>query len=175
MQINFKTHAFIITLAGTGILVIALASEFWGGLTPCALCLQQRWPYYIALPLAALIWLCAHHAPIALHGLLVPVGVIFALGAALGFYHAGVEYALWAGPFGCGNGLAGGSSGFETTADLLDAMARAKPVACNKAAFTLFGISMAGYNFLASSGLALLAWHGATRTLPQETSQETIK
>jgi disulfide bond formation protein DsbB len=175
MQTNFKTHAFIITLAGTGILATALASEFWGGLTPCALCLQQRWPYYIALPLAALIWLGAHHAPIALRGLLVPVGVIFAAGAALGFYHAGVEYALWAGPSGCGGGLAGSSGGFETTADLLDAMARAKPVACNKAAFTLFGISMAGYNFLASSGLALLAWHGATRTLPQETSQETIK
>jgi hypothetical protein len=34
---------------------------------------------------------------------------------------------------------------------------------------------MAGYNFLASSGLALLAWHGATRALPQETPQETIK
>ena len=171
MQTGFKTHAMIITLAGTGVLATALMSEFWGGLIPCALCLQQRWPYYIGVPLAALIWLGAHHAPVALRGLLVPVGVIFALGAGLGFYHAGVEYALWAGPSGCG----GGSGGFETTADLLDAMARAKPVRCDEAAFTLFGISMAGYNFLASSGLALLAWHGATRALPHETPQETIK
>ena len=175
MQTNFRTHAFIITLAGAGILAIALASEFWGGLTPCALCLQQRWPYYIALPLAALIWLGAHHAPIALRGLLVPVGAIFALGAALGFYHAGVEYALWAGPSGCGGEFAGGSGGFETTAELLNAMARAKPVTCDKAAFTLFGISMAGYSFLASSCLALLAWHGATRAIPQDIPQETIK
>ncbi|MGB1118570.1 MAG: disulfide bond formation protein B [Parvibaculales bacterium] len=171
MQTGFKTHALIITLAGTAILATALASEIWGGLTPCALCLQQRWPYYIALPLAALVWVGGDRAPIALQGLLVPVGVIFAAGAALGFYHAGVEYALWAGPSGCG----GGSSGFETTADLFDAMARAKPVACDKAAFTLFGISMAGYNFLASSGLAVLAWHGAMRAMPQETPRETVK
>ena len=171
MQTDFRTHALIITLAGTGILATALISEIWGGLTPCGLCLQQRWPYYIALPLTALIWVGAHRAPIALQGLLVPVGLIFALGAALSFFHAGVEYALWAGPSGCG----GGSVGFETTADLLDAMVRAKPVRCDEAAFALFGISMAGYNFLASSGLALLAWHGAAGALPQETSQETIK
>ena len=56
MQTGFKTHALIITLAGTAILATALASEIWGGLTPCALCLQQRWPYYIALPLTALVW-----------------------------------------------------------------------------------------------------------------------
>ena len=115
MQTDFKTHALIITLAGTAILATALASEIWGGLTPCALCLQQRWPYYIALPLTALVWVGGDRAPIALQGLLVPVGVIFAAGAALGFYHAGVEYVLWAGPSRCG----GGSSGFETTADLL--------------------------------------------------------
>ena len=171
MQTDFRTHALIITLLGTGILVIALMSEIWGGLTPCALCLQQRWPYYIALPLTALIWVGAHRAPIALQGLLVPVGLIFALGAALGFYHAGVEYELWAGPSGCG----GGSVGFERTADLLDAMARAKPVRCSEPAFKLFGISIAGYNFLASSGLALLAWHGATRTMPEEPPRETVK
>ena len=171
MQTDFKTHALIITLAGTSILATALISEIWGGLTPCALCLQQRWPYYIALPLTAFIWVGARRAPIALKGLLVPVGLIFALGAVLGFYHAGVEYGLWAGPPGCG----GGSIGFETTADLLNAMARAKPVRCDEAAFALFGISLAGYNFFASSGLALLAWHGATRALPQEKSQETIK
>ncbi|MEC8291507.1 MAG: disulfide bond formation protein B, partial [Pseudomonadota bacterium] len=47
MQTDFRTHALIITLAGTGILATALMSEIWGGLTPCALCLQQRWPYYI--------------------------------------------------------------------------------------------------------------------------------
>ena len=165
MQTDFRTHALIITLAGTGILATALISEFWGALTPCALCLQQRWPYYIALPLTALIWVGAHRAPIAFQGLLVPVGLIFALGAILGFYHAGVEYGLWAGPSGCG----GWSVRIETTADLLNAMARAKPVRCDEAAFTLFGISMAGYNFFASSGLALLAWHGATRKLPQQT------
>ena len=171
MQTDFRTHALIITLSGTGILATALMSEIWGGLTPCALCLQQRWPYYIALPLTTLIWVGAHRAPIALQGLLVPVGLIFALGSALGFYHAGVEYGLWAGPSGCG----GGSVGFESTADLLDAMARAKPVRCDEAAFTLFGISMAGYNFLASSGLALLAWHGATRAMIEEPPRETIK
>ena len=104
MQTGFRTHAFIITLACTGILATALASEIWGGLTPCALCLQQRWPYYIALPLTAIIWVGAHRAPSALPGLLVPVGLIFAFGAALGFYHAGVEYGLWAGPSGCGGG-----------------------------------------------------------------------
>ena len=151
MQTDFRTHALIITLAGTGILATALMSEIWGGLTPCALCLQQRWPYYIALPLTALIWVGAHRAPIALQGLLGPVGLIFALGAALGFYHAGVEYGLWAGPSGCG----GGSVGFETTADLLDAMARAKPVRCDEAAFSSRALSKCcrlGGNFCCGGG-----------------------
>ena len=104
MQNDLKIHAAVITLAGTAVLATALISEVWGGLVPCALCLQQRWPYYVALPLAALIWAGAASAPTALRGLLVPVGVIFALGAALGFYHAGVEYGLWAGPSGSGGG-----------------------------------------------------------------------
>lgn len=165
MQNDFKIHAAVITLAGTAVLATALISEVWGGLVPCALCLQQRWPYYVALPLAALIWAGAASAPTALRGLLVPVGVIFALGAALGFYHAGVEYGLWAGPSGCG----GGTVGFDSTAELLSAMAQTKPVRCDEAAFTVFGISMAGYNFLASAGLALVAWHGAGRALSEET------
>ncbi|HCD17340.1 MAG TPA: hypothetical protein DEQ83_06845, partial [Rhodobiaceae bacterium] len=59
--------------------------------------------------------------------------------------------------------------GFDSTAELLSAMAQTKPVRCDEAAFTVFGISMAGYNFLASAGLALVAWHGAGRALSEET------
>ena len=163
MNQNIQSHAALISLIGGATIATALGSEIWGGLVPCALCLQQRWPYYIAVPLAVLVWAGAHKAPEALRGLLVPVGVVFALGAALAFYHAGVEYGFWQGPSGCG----GGVHEFGSTSDLLDAMARIKPVRCDEAAFTLFGISMAGYNFLISSALAILAWRGATRAAPQ--------
>ncbi|MBL6761295.1 MAG: disulfide bond formation protein B [PS1 clade bacterium] len=143
---------FIIALA---VITAALLSEYWGGLLPCALCLKQRVAFYVALPLLALAYLYAEKAPRAMRGLLVTIGVLFLANAGLGFYHAGIEYGWWLGPASCGGG---GAQALDTNA-LLEALKSNAMVRCDAPAFTLFGISMAGYNAIACLGLAALAFY----------------
>ena len=134
------------------VIATALASEIYGGLIPCALCLKQRVPYYLALPLLALAYIYAPKGQLAALGLLRTVGVIFLIGAGLGIYHAGIEYGSWAGPTTCGGG------GLATsTEDLFKALESGSMVRCDAPAWTLFGISLAGYNALASLAIAVLA------------------
>ena len=131
----------------------ALASEYWGGLLPCALCLKQRWAYYLAVPLLAIAYFYAPQSRAATQGLLHTIGIVFLAGAGLAFYHAGIEYGFWAGPASCGGG---GSQAMDTDA-LFAALESSKMVRCDAPAFTLFGVSLAGYNMLISLGLAGLA------------------
>jgi disulfide bond formation protein DsbB len=86
--------ALMALLAGAA-LGIALASEYWGGLVPCPLCLVERWPYriMIALGLVGLI------LPRALARTALALGVLAALaGAAASFVHVGVEQKWWPSP-----------------------------------------------------------------------------
>ncbi len=131
----------------------ALTSEYMGGLLPCALCLKQRVAYFVALPLLALAYLHAEKAPAAMRGLLHTIGIIFLANAGLAFYHAGIEYGFWLGPATCGGG---GMQANDTNA-LLEALKSSSMVRCDAPSFTLFGVSLAGYNLLASVGLAVLA------------------
>ena len=155
-KMNVDKYIWLLIISATAVIATALASEIFGGLGPCALCLQQRWPYYIAIPILIVCGLARGSAPASSAPLLALVGLIFLVGAGLGAYHAGVEYKWWAGPSGCG----GGTSLADNTRALLQALQNEKVVRCDEAAFTLFGLSMAGYNFLASLALAALSGLG---------------
>jgi disulfide bond formation protein DsbB len=135
------------------VISVALFSQYWGGLLPCALCLKQRVAFYVALPLLALAYVYAPRAPLAMRGLLRTIGIIFLANAGLGFYHAGIEYGWWLGPASCGGG---GAQALDTGA-LFEALKSGAMVRCDAPAFTLFGVSLAGYNMLACLALAGLA------------------
>ena len=135
------------------VLVIALLSQYWGGLMPCALCLKQRVAVYVAVPLLALAYIYAPRAPLAMRGLLSTIGIVFLANAGLGFYHAGIEYGWWLGPASCGGG---GAPALDTGA-LFEALQNSSMVRCDAPAFTLFGLSLAGYNVFACLVLAGLA------------------
>lgn len=120
----------------------ALASEVLGGLVPCELCLTQRLPYYVGIPLL-------------LASLIVPPGrarlvlrlaalAIFLWGAYLGIYHAGVEWKFWAGPTACAG--TGSDFGFDALASLNDA----RFVPCDQVQFRFLGLSLAGWNVMAT-------------------------
>lgn len=153
-QISLRHQIGLTFALGFVIIATALASEIYGGLIPCALCLKQRVPYYLALPLLALAFLYARQGRLAAEGLLRTVGIIFLIGAGLGIYHAGIEYGSWAGPATCG----GGGNLATSTDALFKALEGASMVRCDAPAWTLFGISLAGYNALASLGLAFIAF-----------------
>jgi disulfide bond formation protein DsbB len=122
---------------------------------PCALCLEERIPYHIVIPLALLMTIAAlAGAPQKLltTGFVVIVIVVLG-GAGLSVYHAGVEWHFWQGPTDC----SGPISDIKTGGALLSQLRRINVVRCDEAAWRLFGISLAGYNALISLLIAALA------------------
>jgi disulfide bond formation protein DsbB len=134
------------------------------GLAPCPLCLDERIPYYVAIPLAALMAVGTRgHARrgLLMAGLLV-VGLVMLASAGLGAYHAGVEWQFWPGPADC----SGPIQSFGRASDLLRQLNSVHVVRCDDAAWRFFGVSLAGYNALISLVLvAIAAW--ALRASPQ--------
>ncbi len=125
----------------------ALAFQYLGHLAPCEMCLWQRWPYVAALGLGLVAWaLRSNRIVVALAALAVLTT------AGLGFFHAGVEYHWWAGPQACT------AAGLASGPDFITAALATPMIRCDAAAWTLFGVSMAGYNALISTiigGVAL--------------------
>lgn len=136
----------------------ALVMQHGFGYVPCMLCLWERWPYYLGAPLALLAGLAALAGrPGLARALLLLVALLFAGGAVLGAYHAGVEWKFWPGPASC----AGANAAPSSAGGLLDQMRTTRIVPCDDAAWRLLGISLAGYNALISAALAALAAAGA--------------
>ena len=82
-----------------------------------------------------------------------PETIIMFAGVALGAYHTGVEWKLWAGPAEC----TGPISDFGSAGNLLKQMQTTSVVRCDEAAWRLLGLSLAGYNVLISAALAIVA------------------
>ena len=112
---------------------------------PCPLCVWQRWPYVGVAVLGLVGWRWQPRALLALAALVLLVG------AGLGVYHVGVEEGWWALPAGC---AAGASA--QSVEDLRRLLAEAPP-ACDQVSFTFLGLSLAGWNVVASLALAAYA------------------
>jgi disulfide bond formation protein DsbB len=127
-------------------------------LPPCPLCLEERLPYDIVIPLSLVMVIAAlARAPRAIlaAGFVVIIVAVLS-GAALGAYHAGVEWHFWPGPTDCSGpitDLSGGGS-------LLNELQSIHVVRCDEAAWRFLGISLAGYNVLISLALAVIAGYG---------------
>jgi disulfide bond formation protein DsbB len=128
------------------------------GLFPCPLCLEQRYAYYLAVPLAALTALAAvRDAPRALVLGGLALLAIAALGNAwLGGYHAGVEWKLWQGPTEC----TGQIGDFGSASNLLERLKTVKVIRCDEVQWRFLGLSLAGYNVLISLLMAAIAAWG---------------
>lgn len=150
-------------LASLAMLGAAHAFEIFGKMAPCALCLRQRDVYWAAaaMAVAGLVLWQRRPANRYLVALNVMLGLVFVTGAVVAAYHAGVEWKLWAGPAGCSGGAA---SGIEDI-DLLGSLnKRISTVSCTEAPWRMFGVSMAGYNALASAVFAGVSFVAASIT-----------
>lgn len=161
------TAALIIAGLATATILGAWYFQYGLGLQPCPLCLEQRYAYYFAIPLAALVALGASVG--ASRKVIVAAFVVIALGmlwnAGLGAYHAGVEWKFWPGPQDCSGQL--GDLG--TAGGLLKKLESIRVVRCDEIPWSFLGISLAGYNVLISLALAAVAACGAVaayKTLP---------
>jgi disulfide bond formation protein DsbB len=129
---------------------------------PCPLCLEQRYAYYLAVPLGALVAFAAvKDAPRALIYAGLAILALAALyNAGLGAYHAGVEWGFWPGPTECtGPVLDLGKAG-----SLFDNLDKVKVIRCDEVQWRFLGLSLAGYNVLISLLMAALAAWGIVKT-----------
>lgn len=149
-----RSHLILLAAGGSAALLLgALAFQYIGGLYPCVLCIYQRWPHLAAV----IIGLIA----LRLKGPALPVlGALAALTTAgVGVFHVGVEQQWWAGLQQCAVNTLGDVSMTDLLNTDIDVGAAAS---CDKIAWSLFGVSMAGWNVLASVFFAGL-WLGAAR------------
>lgn len=142
-------------LAGSVALLLgAFAFQYLGGLAPCHLCLVQRWPHALAilLGLVILVW--------PSRGLAWLAGVTLLVGAGIAAYHVGIERHWWPGPTSC----TAPAPGQMPAGALLDQILQTPLVLCDQVAWSLWGISMAGWNALISFALAALWFRASARS-----------
>jgi disulfide bond formation protein DsbB len=167
-----RVAALLLFVASALALATAYVAQYWGGLEPCPLCLYQRIPYGAGGMLAAAALFARApregrnlisargfaRAPRLMALLLLLAAAAFFANAGIAFYHVGVENHLWASAV-----CADAAPAIASIEDLRRALAAPPPKPCDTVDWTLFGVSMAGYNVVASSGLAALAFAAAAR------------
>jgi disulfide bond formation protein DsbB len=137
-------------LVALALILGALGFEYLGGYPPCEICMWQRWPHYAAIVVGLGGGIVAWRGTNAQAGraaAAIAMALIAGSGA-IAVYHAGVEWHVWAGPAAC----TGPAFKFQGALDL-----NAPVAACDRAAWRLFGLSLAGYNAIISLGTAGLA------------------
>ena len=128
---------------------------------PCPLCLEQRYAYYFAIPLAVLLAVGAGYGAsrkVLVAGFVVIAGMML-WNAGLGAYHSGVEWGWWPGPQDCSGPITdlGGAGG------LLGKIQNIRIVRCDEVQWRFLGLSLAGYNVLISLAMAAIALFGFVR------------
>lgn len=125
----------------------ALVSQYGFGLYPCVLCIYQRWPYGIVIVLGLIAAFWGRGRPKAAALILFLAGLVFWTGAGIALFHVGVEQKWWQGTSSCGIP----DSITNASVEELYARIMANPVTrCDEIAWSLFGLSMAAYNFMLS-------------------------
>ena len=125
----------------------AYISEYGFELFPCEMCWWQRYPHFAGVGLALVSTVARPRQ------LWIALAALAVLASGLiGAFHAGVEYGWWEGITSCASNVAKGG-------DPLEAIMNAPLVRCDVAAWTLAGISLAGFNAIIStvSAVAIFA------------------
>ncbi len=141
-----KNMIYLAMLGSLGLLLGALAFQYIGAMTPCELCVWQRWPHVVAL-IAGFIALNMRGRFFLLVG---AMGA--ATSGAIGIYHTGVERKWWEGPTSC---TSSGTRGISAE-DLLENIMATPLVRCDEVPWEMFTLSMASWNAIISFGLALI-------------------
>lgn len=147
-----------IIVAAGAILGTAYFFEYVLGILPCALCQYQRLAWWVAIGVAGASFYLGRLPAWQMAGTALAALVVLSGGAIAG-YHVGVEQGWWEGPSSCS------SSAFGTNdLDALRSAIMAAPVIrCDEVAWSLFGISMAGYNMLLTLIVGGAALYGLSR------------
>ena len=145
-------------VASLGMIAAAHVFERGFNLLPCPLCLRQREVYWAVVAMAAtalLLWQVRQN-PRFMMAVNVMLGLVFLTGAVVAGYHAGVEWGLLPPPNGCAAGAV------DLDAISLDNLNQAQATAsCTEAPFFFAGLSMAGWNAVASLVFSAISFRAA--------------
>ena len=145
--INIFKISFLISSL---MLISAFYLEYFHGALPCDLCITQRW-FHGAIIAYSLIIISIIKKNLIFKKILILGGAILWLSSSLaGLYHFGIEMNFWTGPDGC-------SSNIDFSKDTLTYLLNKSPIKCDEVMFEIFGLSLAGWNALASFFVFLLA------------------
>jgi len=134
-------------LVPAALLAGAFAFEYIGGLPPCEMCWWQRWAHMAALAFALFSFAAASRLPDRGRSFVWLAGLAILASGLVGAYHAGVEADIFEGVTQCSS-----TGGGRSLADIM-----ATPlVRCDEVPWSLFGISMAGWNAILSILSALM-------------------
>jgi disulfide bond formation protein DsbB len=150
------TAGGVVLAVAVATILAALGFEHIGGYAPCPLCLEERYAYYFAVPVAALAVLLVRAERTGFARiLLLAIALVFLANAALAVFHAGVEWKWWPGPTECTGAfdLTWGENGVVDT----------PVIRCDEASFRFLGLSFAGWDALVSAFLALVALWGVAQ------------
>ena len=149
--------ALIVAVVGAAVIAGAYFFQLVVGLAPCPLCLEQRIPYYVAIPLALIVAFAASREaprPLVTGGLALLAAAML-IGAAIAVYHSGIEWKFWPGPQDC----TGDITKFGGAGGLLAEMQETSIVRCDQA-YRFLGVSLANCNVVISLALAGVAVWG---------------
>ena len=149
-----QTHRALLMLVAT----LATLAAVWIlqglGYAPCELCLTERYAFYAGAPIAALTAVLAKRsAHAAARALFALLALVFLANAVLAGYHVGVEQHWWPGPTACTGAL----NGPVDVNDLMKALNSTRVVNCDEVQLRILGLSLAGWDVVASLALALYA------------------
>ena len=164
-SLSGSNPAFSAAVAVAVIAVATIAGAWFFQLVldirPCPLCLEQRYAYYLSIPLAVLVAIAAGRG--APRGVLVAGLTILVLAAlanaVLAGYHAGVEWKFWQGPTDCSGPIVD----FGKAGSLLQQLDTVKVIRCDDVQWRFLGLSLAGYNVLISLLMSVIAGWGAAK------------
>ena len=131
-------------------LISAFYLEYFNGALPCDLCITQRWFHGAIIAYSFIIILIIKRSVISKKLLMLGGAILWLLSSLAGLYHFGIEMNFWTGPDGC-------SSNIDFTKNTLTYLLNKSPIKCDEVMFEIFGLSLAGWNALASFFIFLLA------------------
>ncbi len=122
--------------------------EYFLGHKPCNLCLVERVPYFISIILISLFLAFDKYEK----HLLFFLGLVFAVGAIISFYHFGIEQGFFSESLVCK--LSGNPTDLSPE-DLLKELKKST-ISCKDVTFTLFGFSLATFNTIISLAISVI-------------------
>jgi disulfide bond formation protein DsbB len=144
--LSLRSLLLLSALASFLLLATALVGQYGFGLYPCHLCIYQRIPYALIIPIGLIGAFFVKSGRVK-YALIVVCALLFLLDAVIAGYHTGVEQGVFTGPTSCSSN----SSGEKTLEELRAEIMNAPLVSCSQAMIYVLGLSMAAWNMIAAT------------------------